>query len=132
MIVATAMKFYEMYNTHNVDMLDELLASAYVGKVNGREIVGVEAAKAVITGFLAAFPDAHYTVEDTITSGDRVVTRWTATATQRGPFAGVAPTNRRVTMQGITIFQIAGTQISALWNTWDMFGLIEQLRESIE
>lgn len=130
-MTAAAIKFYEMYNTHNIDMLDELLAAGYVGNVNGREIIGVDAAKATVASFLAAFPDAHYTVEDMIASGDRVVTRWTATATQRGPFAGIAPTNRRVTMRGITIFKIVGTQISALWNTWDMFGLIEQLRGSM-
>lgn len=129
-MTAAATRFYEMYNTQNIDMLDELFAPGYVGNINGREIIGVDAAKATVTSFLAAFPDAHYTVEDMIASGDRVVTRWTATATQRGPFAGVAPTNRRVTMRGITILQITGTQISALWNTWDMFGLIEQLRES--
>jgi len=86
-----AMKFYEMYNTRNVDLLDDLLAPAYVGQVNGREIAGLAAAKGVISAFLAAFPDVQYVVQDTITSGDRVVTRWTAVATHMGSFAGIEP-----------------------------------------
>jgi steroid delta-isomerase-like uncharacterized protein len=124
-----AMKFYEMYNTKNPDLLDDLLAPTYVGQVNGREIAGVAAAKGVISTFLAAFPDVQYTVHDTITNGDRVVTRWTASATHMGSFAGIEPTRKRVEMLGITIFQISGAQIGALWNTWDMFGLVQQLRE---
>jgi steroid delta-isomerase-like uncharacterized protein len=124
-----ALKFYEMYNTKKPDLLDDLLAPTYVGQVNGREIAGVAAAKGVISAFLAAFPDVQYTVHDTITNGDRVVTRWTAIATHMGSFAGIEPTRKRVEMLGITIFQISGDQISALWNTWDMFGLVQQLRE---
>jgi steroid delta-isomerase-like uncharacterized protein len=124
-----ALKFYEMYNTKKPNLLDDLLAPTYVGQVNGREIAGVAAAKGVISAFLAAFPDVQYTVHDTITNGDRVVTRWTAIATHMGSFAGIEPTRKRVEMLGITIFQISGDQISALWNTWDMFGLVQQLRE---
>lgn len=127
-ILAIAMQFYEMYNTADVDMLDKLLAPHYVGQVNGREIVGVEAAKGVIGGFMTAFPDAHYTVHDTIASDDKVVTRWTATATHAGAFAGMEPTHKQVTMQGITIFQIAEDKITALWNMWDVFGLMQQLQ----
>jgi steroid delta-isomerase-like uncharacterized protein len=123
-----AMKFYEMYNTKNVDLLDTLLAPGYIGQVNGRDIIGVDAAKGVIRDFLTAFPDVQYTVHDTIASGERVVTRWIATATHQGSFVGVEPTQKAVTMLGITIFQISGEQISALWSIWDLFGLVQQLR----
>jgi steroid delta-isomerase-like uncharacterized protein len=129
MTTAVALKFYTVYNDKRVDLLDELLASTYVGQVNGREIVGVAAAKAVIGGFLSAFPDVQYIVHDTIASGDKVVARWTATATHMGDFMGITATQKRVTMLGMTIFQVADQQIAALWNTWDVFGLLEQLRQ---
>jgi predicted ester cyclase len=57
-----------------------------------------------------------------------VITRWTATATHRGSFAGIEPTRRAVTMTGITIFEITDGRIRALWNAWDMFGVVQQLR----
>lgn len=125
---AVALRFYEMYNTHNVDVLDDLLAPSYVGQVNGQEISGLTAAKTLITVFLQAFPDVQFRVEDVVTSGDRVVTRWTATATHQGTFAGIDATQRYVTMLGMTLFQIEGAQIGALWNVWDVAGLLQQLR----
>lgn len=122
------LKFYEMYNAHDVDLLDGLLAPEYVGEVNGHEVVGLEAAKAVIGPFLTAFPDVHYTLMDTVSEGDKVVVRWQAAGTHAGTFSGLAPALKRVTMAGITIFQLSGEQISALWNVWDVQGLLEQLR----
>jgi steroid delta-isomerase-like uncharacterized protein len=98
-----------------------------VGEVNGRAIVGVEAAKGFIETFLTAFPDVHYTVLDRITSEQKVVIRWSATATHQGSFAGIEATQKPVTMLGITIFAIADNRIQALWSVWDVFGLTQQL-----
>jgi predicted ester cyclase len=37
----------------------------------------------------AAFPDFHFTIEDTLIDGDKVAMRLTFTGTQRGPFWGM-------------------------------------------
>src|SRR3712207_4503053 len=95
-----ALRSYVVYDERNVDLLDDLLTPTYVGQVNGREIAGVAAARDFIRVFLAAFPDVHYTVEDTVASGDKVVIRWSATATHGGTFAGIEPANRRAKLQG--------------------------------
>jgi steroid delta-isomerase-like uncharacterized protein len=129
MTIAAAMRFYEAYNSKNVDLLDDVLAPGYVGQVNGREIAGAQAAKGFIRALLAAFPDLHYTIHQTIASGDEIVTRWSATGTHLGSFAGVEPTQKRVTMLGITIFQLVDQQISALWSIWDVNGVLQQLRQ---
>lgn len=128
-MVDIALKFYQVYNDKHVDLLDDLLAPGYVGQVNGREIAGVAASKEFIGAFLAAFPDVRYTVHDTIASDGKVVTRWTAAGTHGGSFAGIEATGRSVTMLGITIFRIADHKIEALWSTWDLFGLLQQLRQ---
>ncbi|BDP44222.1 hypothetical protein DAETH_41910 (plasmid) [Deinococcus aetherius] len=126
--LAPVRRFYEVYNTHDLSLLDGLLASEYVGEVNGQRVVGPEAARGVIGAFLAAFPDIRYEVVDTLVEGRRVVTRWRAAATHLGSFAGLAPSGRRVTMTGVTLFQVEEGHISALWNVWDVHGLLEQLR----
>ncbi|MCB0175245.1 MAG: ester cyclase, partial [Anaerolineae bacterium] len=59
--------------------------------------------------------------------GDKIVTRWTATATHTGDLFGMPPTNKDVTMMGITIFRVADGQIQELWDVWDQAGLMEQL-----
>lgn len=127
-LLATALKFYEMYNTHDVELLDDLLAPEYVGEVNGSKIVGLQAAKSVIGAFLTAFPDVRYDVDDTVAEGNKVVVRWRASATHLGTFGILPPTEKYVLMVGITIFEIEGEQIRALWNLWDVQGLLGQLR----
>lgn len=129
MTVDLALRFYEMYNLHDTALLDGLLAPEYVGTVNGQAVRGVDGAKALIGAFLSAFPDVVYQVEDTVAQGDRVVTRWSATATHGGAFAGVEATGKRVTMLGITIFRVGGGWIHELWNVWDVAGLVRQIRE---
>jgi steroid delta-isomerase-like uncharacterized protein len=123
-----AQSFYTIYNENKPELLDGILAKGYVGHVNGHDIVGAESAKGFITGFLATFPDSVYTVEEWLESGDKVVARWTCTATQKGAFFGIEPTDKAVTMIGITIFQIVDGKIAQLWNNWDVFGLMNQLK----
>ncbi len=128
MSAAVVATFYTVYNDHRLDLLDELLASNYVGQVNGREIVGAAQARAFIQAFLMAFPDVHYTVEDMVVCGEKVVARWTATATHQGSFGGVAPSQKYVTMFGITIFALTEAKITALWSSWDVHGVLQQIQ----
>jgi steroid delta-isomerase-like uncharacterized protein len=126
--LSIALKFYEMYNAHDVDLLNDLLAPEYVGEVNGSKIVGLQAAKAVIGAYLTAFPDVHYDVKDTVAESDKVAVRWRAVGTHLGTFGTLPPTRKPVTMIGITIFEIKGEQIGTLWNLWDVQGLLGKLR----
>jgi steroid delta-isomerase-like uncharacterized protein len=129
-IEAVAQSFYTVYNENKPELLDEILSENYVGHVNGHDIAGAAAAKGFINTFLAGFPDAFYKVDDLFTSenGDKVVARWTCTATHKGAFFGFEPSNKSVTMIGITIFEIVDGKIAQLWNNWDVFGLINQIK----
>jgi steroid delta-isomerase-like uncharacterized protein len=126
---AIAQRFYTVYNEKKPELLNELLAETYIGHINGHDIVGGESAKKFITDFLNGFPDAHYTINDLIDSGgDKLVSRWTCTGTHKGTFFGIEPTNKKVTTTGITIFQIHNHQIIQIWNNWDVFGLMNQIK----
>ena len=129
--LTVAMKFYEVYNDHKLDLLDEILADHYVGHVNAHDIQGAESAKGFIGGFIQGIPDAKYTVQDTLATGDKVVARWICTGTQSGNFYGMEPTNKSINVTGITIFEIADGKINHLWNNWDQFSLVQQLNSAI-
>ncbi len=120
-------QFYRVFNDRDLSLWNEVIAESYVGHVNGRDIPNRDAGKAFVHALITAFPNLHYTVEDTIVEGDRVVTRWSATGTHGGPFAGMEPTGRDVIKVGITIFRIADGKVVELWNVWDQHGLVEQL-----
>ncbi len=45
-----------------------------------------------------------------------------------GEFHGVAPTGKRVTMDGMAMFRIVDGHILARWGLEDQLGLMQQLR----
>jgi len=127
-LVDAAMQFYIVYNDKRVDLLDQILAEDYVGHVNAHDIVGAESAKGFIGGFLEGIPDAYYDVLEDFESGDKVICRWRCTGTQTGNFYGMPPTGKKVDVNGITIFRIEGGKIAELWNVWDQYTFVEQLK----
>jgi len=66
-------------------------------------------------------------IHDTIEEGDRVIARWTMSMTHTGDFLGIKPTNKRVTVNGMSIQQFKNGQIVAGWDNWDQLGLLVQL-----
>jgi predicted ester cyclase len=80
----------------------------------------------------AAFPDIHYTLEDLVAEGDKVVLRWSAGGTHKGDFMSVAPTSKRVMLSGTVTFLIREGKIQEEWSHWDALGLLQQLGGSAQ
>lgn len=120
-------KFYQVYNDHNPGLWEQAMAPSYVGHVNGQTIPNRDVGAGFVTALLQAFPDIHYTIDDTLEKGDRAAVRWSATATHTGDLFGMPPTNKKVTMIGITIFRVENDQVAELWDVWDQAGLMQQL-----
>lgn len=74
-----------------------------------------------------AFPDAAFTLDNTVAEGDRVTANWTMTATHTGPFFGVPPTGRPVVLRGIDILRVADGRITDFWHVEDILGVLMQL-----
>jgi steroid delta-isomerase-like uncharacterized protein len=73
------------------------------GQVDARGPAGV---RAYFEELFAAFPDLATTVRSAVTEGDRTAVHWTATGTHLGPLWGVAPTGRRVELEGIDLLDV--------------------------
>ena len=120
--------FEEVWNQKKLDVIDEILAADYVGHMPGSpELQGTEDYKQFVTMYQNAFPDNQFTIEDQITEGDKVVTRWTASGTHKGELMGIPPTGLKSTVAGITIDRIAGGKIVEEWTSWDTLGMLQQL-----
>jgi predicted ester cyclase len=83
--------------------------------------------KQMIPAFLTAFPDQHYTVEELIAEGDKVVCRFTFRATHQGDFMGIPPTGKAVTVTGIYISRLSGGKFVEDWRQVDDLGWLQQL-----
>ena len=87
---------------------------------------GPEGVRQRVSRLLAAFPDLHFTIEDMVAEGDRVVTRFTVRGTQRGEFQGIPPTGKQVTFSWVSIARIANGKIVESWSVFDGLGLMKQ------
>src|SRR5919204_87348 len=83
--------------------------------------------KQMMPAFFTALPDLHYTVEDLIAEGDKVVCRLTWRATHQGEYMGVPATGKVVTRTAIIISRFAGGKVVEDWVNEDDLGLMQQL-----
>jgi predicted ester cyclase len=126
--------FDEGFNQGNLAVIDEAVDPTYVGhgRTAAADVHGPEGAKQVTTWVRDAFPDVHYTVEDQIAEGDKVVTRFTVRGTHQGEtwFDGVGltpPTGKRSTVTGIFICRIVDSKAVEGWLNTDGVGFLLQL-----
>jgi len=118
---------YEAVNQKNLTAFFELFAPDFVLHNGSMIIQGLEAFKQVEAMLLTALPDIHYTVEDLIAEGDKVVARATLSGTQQGTFMGIPPTGKHVTIGGIDINRFVGGKSVEHWVEMDTLGLMQQL-----
>jgi predicted ester cyclase len=114
----------EVWGKGNLALIDELLSTDFVDhSLPVGMDPGFTGARAAVQGALDAFPDGHWTVEDLIAEGDKVVVRWKMQATHEHEFRGIAPVGKPVTIAGITILRIANGKIVERWVNWDALAL---------
>src|SRR5438093_763835 len=93
---------------------------------------GLDGVAQSIVRIRAAFPDWHEAVDDLVEEGDRVVSRYTSRGTHRGPFWGIPPTGRTITVAEISIFRIASGRVAEQWCLVDELARMEQLGGVLE
>ena len=83
--------------------------------------------KAVATVFGGGFSGWNITLEDQIAEGDKVATRWAASATHTGPLMGMPPTGKKVRVTGVNVARFAAGKIAESWFNFDMLTLLRQV-----
>jgi steroid delta-isomerase-like uncharacterized protein len=122
-----ARRLYALINEGLVDQVADLVSPDYIehdplpGQGSGRD--GVLDRFSMITTALAP----HFTVDDLITEGDRIVVRWTNRGTHVGEFAGIPATSRTFAIAGIDIYRVADEQLCEHWHVIDELGMLAQL-----
>ena len=122
-----ARQLYALINEERVEQVADLISSDYQehdplpGQGSGRE--GAVDRFTMITTALAP----HFTVDDLVAEGDRVVVRWTNAGTHVGEFAGIPPTGRPFKFAGIDIYRVDDGQLCEHWHVIDQLGMLTQL-----
>jgi len=118
----------EGWNKGNLAVIDQVYAPNFVQhEPSPMQVTSSEALKQYVGGYLAAFPDLHFTIDDLVAEGDKVVWRFTSTGTQTGPFIGMPATGKTGNITGLVMFRLENSRIVEGWVNIDTLGLLQQL-----
>jgi steroid delta-isomerase-like uncharacterized protein len=118
----------EVVNRGNMAVIDDLASPSFVDHSAPPGVPPTnEGFKTFITMFRAAFPDLHYTIDDEVAEGDRVVQRTTAHGTMRGDFQGMPASGKEATWSEIHITRFADGKAIEHWGVVDQLGMLSQL-----
>jgi steroid delta-isomerase-like uncharacterized protein len=88
---------------------------------------GKDSAKKFFVMMIKAFPDGKMSTTNTWTVGEYVVSEGSFTGTHKGPFFGIRPTQKQVTMRGLDIMQVKDGKVAKGWSYSNSADLMAQL-----
>ncbi len=121
--------YEEVWNKRRLEVANEVISPSHAlhdPHLTG-SAVGPDAYKRVCTQFIAAFPDLRFTVDDYISEQDKVVASWTISGTHKREFRGIPATNKKISVEGVTIHHIANGKIMDSYVNLDYLGMMQQL-----
>lgn len=122
--------YSELWNAWSAGALDELISPDIVFRGSiGTAVRGIEEFRQYVSRIRAAFPDFHNHIEEIIGEDDKVVARLTYTGTHRGELFGFPGTGKKITYQGIAIFQFREGKIISGFVLGDTESLKRQIAQ---
>jgi predicted ester cyclase len=123
--------FSEVWNKHDRAAIDGFIAPGcifYMGGTSENE-TGPKWYRDAFDRYIGAFPDMSFTLDEPISQDDRVTVYWRGNGTQRGTFMGIAPTNKKIHIEGIMMLRIRDRKVVEFWEQYDALAHI--IREAV-
>ncbi len=121
--------YQEVWNERKIQEASKYLSPSHalVDPNASDSTTGPEAYQAVVARFLCAFSGLRFEVQDMVCEKDKVVASWMITGVHTGEYNGIAPTNKKIAVEGISIHQIANGKIMDTSSVWDTLGLLKKI-----
>ena len=116
---------FEEASRGNFDALESILSRDYV--VHPEEARGVDGLREIVESYRAAIGQLSVTIDQQLTEGDYVATRFTIRGRHAGELMGAAPTGRDVEFTGLTISRCRDGRIEEEWELVDTMSLLQQV-----
>jgi len=114
----------EAHNKRNLAVVDEIYTADYRGHMLSGRSINKEQGKQMELAFQADFPTHSVTIDDIFGEGDRVVSRWTLSATHKS--------GKPVVLKGVSIARFVNGKISEEWVSMDNAAMVAQLAGGAE
>jgi len=125
---AVILRFGDRVNRkEDMTAIDEAVATEYVQHSIMPVAAGIQGLRDFYKKFRAAFPDLHYTAEDSRAEGDTVAVRMTVRMTHRGEFMGVPATGNPVIVTKMDFWRLMSGKVVEHWDAVDRLGMMQQL-----
>ncbi len=120
--------FQEVWNQGSVASYEELASPDLVVHNPPPGITGdFEGVKQAISIHRTGYPDMHFTIEEQVAEGDKVVSLWTITGTHKGEWVGIPPTGKQISIHGMSLQRYQGGKMVEGWLAMDMLGWMQQI-----
>jgi len=118
----------EGWNKGNLEVFDEIYATDFVYRDPAfPNVSSLADYKGFVSRVVTSYSDMHYTIEDMISEGDKVVVCYTFRGTrQKGEFQGIPLTGKRVAHPGIAIYRFSDDKIVELQDIWNALDVYRQ------
>jgi Predicted ester cyclase len=123
-------RFYqEVYTNLNPEAFDQFCSTDVLVKdpVFSNEEAGIENLKQLEIEYNRAFPDKTTLIDNLIGNDNYVTVCWTSTGHQQGNLMGIPPSNKEISISGISCYKIEHEKITEINQCWDTLGLLQQI-----
>src|SRR5206468_3370572 len=113
----------EIFNKGNLSLIDKLVSSGHsshdaldqIGPSFGISLADErEGLRQTVMALRTAVPDLHYTINDMMAEGNKVLVHWTARGTYSGALGAVQPTGQQVAIDGMSRIVVSAGQCDRL------------------
>jgi predicted ester cyclase len=81
----------------------------------------------MVGGYVTAFPDMTFDLQNMMAEGDKVSVMWTVSGTNTGPMGAVPATGKPIKMRGHVLCRFAGDKVAEEWELFDEALMMQQL-----
>jgi steroid delta-isomerase-like uncharacterized protein len=117
----------DVWNQGDLEALETLTTEAFVYHLGGQPPRDRAAMRQFLEAVRIAFPDWRVEVQAIVAEERTVVARWAGQVTHQGPFHGIPPTGKQISVCGINLYEIKDGRIAREWEQMDSLGMLGQL-----
>jgi predicted ester cyclase len=77
--------------------------------------------------YMDALDNLEFTIEDQVSYGDQVISRWTVRGIHRRPLLGLEPSGESVTISGATVSVVKYERVRQEWAYWDLPEFVQRV-----
>jgi steroid delta-isomerase-like uncharacterized protein len=126
---AVMKRFVEFINTADEQLAREIIAAeaVFYAPTHPEPLRGPDDCLGLLAIMRNGFPDIQWTLEETITEGNKVAARFTMRGTHRGDFFGIPPTGKKISVQALNFYHLTDGQIVKEQGQPDLLGIMRQI-----